>query len=351
MDLYWVDPAFLRSEHGSLGCTSCHGGDPSSPHKVGAHLGLVRDPSQEAGRNCSPCHEQIVRRYETSLHATVRGFETVLRQRAGDRWSELETVYRESCSGCHANCGHCHLARHPSGGGGLLAGHRFLARPPADKACGSCHGGRVTPEFFGAHEGQPADVHFARAQMDCFSCHDPSSFHGSGTAFPDRHASLSRLSCLDCHGEAFGTQTAVEAHRVHGRDLQCQICHSALYKGCYECHLATGSRSRLQFKIGRNPRPDRPYRFTLLRHIPTLRDTFESKLKDALPWFDSVPNWKPTSPHALQRITYRNRDCNGCHGNPRIFLRLEDLSPQDPRANEGLLVPAIPEKLPPQRPR
>jgi hypothetical protein len=117
-----------------------------------------------------------------------------------------------------------------------------------------------------------------------------------------------------------------------------------LYKGCYDCHLGKGSKSQLQFKIGKSLRPDQPYRYTLLRHVPTVRDTFESRLKEALPDFDLVPNWKATSPHAIQRVTYRNRNCNGCHGNPRIFLQAEDLMAADPQANQQVIVPSIPQK-------
>lgn len=344
VELYWVSPTYLTSKHGLLGCPSCHEGDPSAWEKSRAHRGLIKDPSAEADRTCSPCHPEIAARYKTSIHATVKGYETVLKKRAGARWMELEPIYQESCVGCHATCGHCHISRHPSGGGGLISGHQFARRAPVDKTCGSCHGGRVSPEFYGRHEGQPADVHFSKAEMDCFSCHDPSEFHGTKTPYQDRYPLISKVSCLDCHGEEFQRGSQIEAHQVHGRDLQCQVCHSALYKGCYECHIGKGSRSQLQFKIGKSQRPDQGYRYTLLRHIPTVRDSFESKLKDALPDYDLVPNWKGTSPHNIQRVTYRNQTCNGCHGNARIFLRKEDLAPGDPRANEQVIVPRIPPK-------
>ena len=343
-ELYWVSPTFLASEHGALGCPACHEGDPSAFEKAGAHRGLIKDPSADAERTCSPCHTEITEKYRTSIHATVKGYETVLKKRAGARWAELEPVHQESCGGCHATCGHCHISRHPSGGGGLLSGHQFFKRAPADKTCGSCHGGRISPEFYGRHEGQPPDVHFAKAGMDCFGCHSPQEFHGTETPYQDRYPLISKVSCLDCHGDGFKGSSQTVAHNIHGRDLQCQVCHSTLYKGCYECHMGKGSKSGLQFKIGKNLRPDKPYRYMLLRHIPTVRDSFESRLKDALPDYDLVPNWKGTSPHNIQRVTYRSQTCNGCHGNSRIFLRKEDLLSSDPRANELVVVPSIPPK-------
>ena len=350
-DLYWVSPDFLASKHGALGCPACHEGNALATEKSSAHQGLIKDPSAGKESGCSSCHPEIAAQYQNSIHATVKGYETVLKKRAGSRWAELEPIYQESCVGCHATCGHCHVSRHPSGGSGLIAGHRFFRRPPPDQTCGSCHGGRVSPEYYGKHEGQPADVHFAKAGMDCFDCHNPREFHGSETPYQDRYPLISKVSCLDCHQDQFQAPSAIMAHDIHGKDIQCQVCHSALYKGCYGCHIGKGSKSQLQFKIGKNVRVDRPYRYTLLRHVPIVRDTFESKLKDALPDYDLIPNWKGTSPHNIQRVTYRNKTCQGCHGNSRIFLQKEDLAPGDPAANREVIVPHPPFKMERHPPR
>ena len=162
--------------------------------------------------------------------------------------------------------------------------------------------------------------------------------------YQDRYPLISRVSCLECHQEPFEENTRILAHKVHGKDIQCHVCHSVPYKGCYECHIGKGSGSQLQFKIGKSLRPEKPYRYNLLRHIPIVRDTFEFKLKDGLPDFDRIPNWKGTSPHNIQRTTYRNQQCNGCHGNSRIFLRKEDLRAGDPQTNLEVIVPGIPSK-------
>jgi thiosulfate/3-mercaptopyruvate sulfurtransferase len=344
-DLYWVDPSFVESRHGALGCPNCHEGDPSAYEKPQAHIGLLKDPSGDAARACGLCHAQITERYKTAIHATLNGFETVLKKRAGMRWAELEPIYQKSCVGCHATCGNCHIARHPSGGGGLLSGHQFFERPPAEKTCGACHGGRVAPEYYGRHEGQPPDVHFAKAGMDCFDCHDAQGFHGTNPPDQDRFSSLSKVSCLNCHGEEFQGPSKIAAHDVHGKDIQCQVCHSVLYKGCYECHIGKGAKSKLQFKIGKSLRGDQPYRVTLLRHVPIARDTFSSSLRDALPDYDLLPNWKGTSPHNIQRVTYRNQTCDGCHGNSRIFLRATDLLPEDPTADAQVIFPHVPSRV------
>ena len=164
------------------------------------------------------------------------------------------------------------------------------------------------------------------------------------TPYDDRYPLISRVNCLDCHQESMEENTPILAHRVHGKDIQCHVCHAVPYKGCYKCHLGKGSKSQLQFKIGRNLRPEKSYRYTLVRHIPIIRDTFGPTHEDGLPDFDGIPNWKGTSPHNIQRSTYRNQHCNGCHGNSRIFLRKEDLQAGDPQANLEVIAPIVPSK-------
>jgi len=105
--------------------------------------------------------------------------------------------------------------------------------------------------------------------MDCFGCHEPHEFHGVEMGYQDRYPLIARVNCLDCHQEAFQGSSPIQAHTVHGRNLQCHVCHSVPYKGCYACHVGKGAKSKLQFKIGKNLRGDQPYRITLLRHVPS----------------------------------------------------------------------------------
>jgi hypothetical protein len=278
----------------------------------------------------------------TSLHFTVRAYEEYLRKVSGDRWPDVRPVFVQTCQSCHAGCGDCHVSKAMPARGGLMAGHVFLRRAPMEDACGACHGGRVLPEYTGKIEGFPPDVHWEKAKMDCVACHPMLELHGDGASYPNRHAVKGKPSCVDCHPEARAAGSPIEQHAVHGDKLSCVVCHATVYRGCENCHLGSGARSSLQFKIGRSARSDAPHEYTLLRHTPTLRTTLDTKVKDGLPHYDAVPTWKDTVPHNIQRKTARTSSCNNCHGNARIFLLAGDLKPDEAAANRRVVMPAVP---------
>ena len=113
------------------------------------------------------------------------------------------------------------------------------------------------------------------------------------------------------------------------------------------CHAGTGATSQPALKIGRNLRPELPYRFVLLRHVPTTRDMIDrlTGLTDTLANFDRVPTWKTATPHNIQRTTARSQSCAACHNNPNLFLKLKDLNPSDSQAN-GQVVTGQPLPIP-----
>jgi thiosulfate/3-mercaptopyruvate sulfurtransferase len=224
-----------------------------------------------------------------------------------------------------------------------MDGHLFMKKPPMEDACGTCHGGRVYPEYTGKNEGFPPDVHWQKAKMECAACHPATELHGDGTVYPHRHAVKTKPQCLDCHPNANAADSSIEQHAVHGDKINCVVCHSTVYKGCESCHLGEGAKSTLQFKIGKTAHPGSSrYQYTLLRHTPTVRTMLEPKVKDALPNYDAVPTWKDTTPHNIQRKTPRTASCNNCHGNARIFLKPGDLNPSESTANSAVVVPTIP---------
>ena len=225
-----------------------------------------------------------------------------------------------------------------------MDGHLFARRPAMEQACGTCHGGRVFPEYMGRNEGFPPDVHWQKGKMDCAACHPVSQLHGDGTAYPNRHAVASRPSCLGCHPQARAAGSPVEQHAVHGDKISCVVCHATVYRGCENCHVGAGAKSSLQFKIGKSARPDAPYLYTLLRHVPTVRTMWDPKVKDAMPAYDAEPTWKDTVPHNIQRKTARTASCNACHGNARIFLKPGDLNPNEAAANQTVVVTTIPSR-------
>jgi thiosulfate/3-mercaptopyruvate sulfurtransferase len=339
-----VKGEFLKSTHGTAGCASCHGGDPAATTKERAHAGRSKSPSDAMDTQCAGCHAEVVRTYKTSLHFTTAGYDTVMQAKSGAKWPEVAPVVRQACHKCHASCGDCHVRWPAAAGGGLLDGHAFVKKPPVESTCNGCHSGRVSAEFFG-WTGEPADVHFTRGKMQCSSCHELPDLHGDGTAYRYRLDRVSQPRCLGCHPDAASGKSTIEAHKVHGDAVECHVCHSVRYVNCYGCHVGKGAQSETDFRIGRNLRTDRPYRYNLVRHSPTTREMLASRVADALPHYDDAgPTWLPTFPHNIQRKTPQNASCNGCHGNAALFLRKDALDPRYPRANAAVAVSRIPPK-------
>jgi len=285
-----------------------------------------------------------------TLHYTTRGFEQGLRALTGAvRWTAAKPVYQAACHSCHATCGDCHVSKPPYRPtpptvlGGLLRGHEFVRTPPMGDTCSGCHGGRVAAEYTGQYEGLPADVHFTKAKMTCTDCHSATQLHTEGGPAPNRFAVTAKPSCLACHPTAAPGRSKVAAHNFHGGKLACAVCHGGIVKSCDGCHAGTGATSRPSFKIGLNVRPELPYKYVLLRHVPTTRDMIDraTGLVNTLVNFDRVPTWKTATPHNIQRVTPRSQTCGACHNNPNLFLRLQDLDPNDSQAN-GRVVTAPP---------
>jgi thiosulfate/3-mercaptopyruvate sulfurtransferase len=333
---------FLETTHGALGCSTCHRGDAKAAERAAAHTGLVARPSRQPDTACRNCHQKEVEAVKTSLHFTVRGEANLLKLRSAHRWPDVEATFQKACQSCHASCGDCHVSKAQSARGGLMDGHHFKKRPPMEVACATCHGGRVAPEYLGKNEGFPPDVHWQKAKMDCVACHPVEQLHGDGTAYPNRHAVKSKPTCLGCHPDAAAAASSIEQHAVHGDKVNCVVCHSTVYRGCESCHVGQGATSSLQFKIGLTDRTGVTYRYTLLRHVPTVRTMLDPVVKDALPNHDAVPTWHDTTPHNIQRTTPRTASCNNCHGNARIFLKPGDVKPGESAANSRVVVPDVP---------
>ncbi len=232
--------------------------------------------------------------------------------------------------------------------GGLQNGHMFAKTPPMNLTCAGCHGGRVAAEYTGQYEGFPADVHYTKAKMTCTDCHTGAQMHGVGSATaPNRFAVTGGPSCLSCHPDAAAGKSKIQAHNVHGGKLACQVCHGGISKSCTNCHAGQGAASFPALKIGLNLRSELPYQYVLLRHVPTTRDMLDrlTGLVNTIQNFDRVPTWKTATPHSIQRVTARSRSCDACHNSPNLFLRLQDLNPNDTQAN-GKVVTGPPLQVP-----
>lgn len=360
---------FPGSIHGLNGCIDCHGG-VQSPDKESAHVGVVRNPSQDSEGICGQCHPNIVAAGEHSLHNNMAGYWTELDARSlPSNHPELEEMFGNHCATCHTTCGECHVSQPTNVGGGFIDGHLFNATPSMTRNCTACHGSRIGNEFLGKHEGFMADVHFRQGQMNCVDCHSGDELHGEPAGCnqchegpeteqvppPDhRYAGVQAPRCETCHASVATGQDDVIFHQMHGSDLSCQVCHSISYTSCDGCHVAISEETGqaffetdgayLTFLIGRSPIQsyDRPYEFVPVRHVPISADSFEYYGENLLPNFDQSETWKYTTPHNIQRNTPQTESCNACHGNPDLFLTVDKVLPEELNANEDVIVEAIP---------
>ncbi|MFZ5754546.1 MAG: multiheme c-type cytochrome [Bacillota bacterium] len=340
----------MDTKHGNLDCRTCHGGQNSADMTL-AHKDLVKDPSDTVGGGvCAECHQEIADTFKDSLHFKQTGFVKSLEEFSHEgilnEDGALKEAFAGNCSTCHVSCGDCHVSRPKAQSGGLLAQHQFVM-PDMEKNCVLCHSTRNGAEYTGT-VGITADVHYQKG-LTCIDCHPATNFHGSKPEATEMMLKEDLPDCLDCHKDTYGPESKIEAHKAHPENtLSCQVCHSSATNNCFECHinvkedgkLASHSEVKLMFKIGKNPAPDKlhPEKYITVRHIPTIKNSFDALGKNALPNFDEIPNWKLSPTHNIQRFTPQNSDCETCHSTKGLYLTKEDLRPSDSKANEKLLV-------------
>jgi len=233
---------FAENIHGEMGCITCHGGDGNAAEKEQAHVDMLREPVSATA--CGDCHVETVHADADSLHSTLRGYTTVLSQRASPETLSviMEEAFGNHCESCHTSCGQCHVSQPTNLGGGLTAGHEFKKIPPMNRTCTGCHGSRIENEYKGRNEGIPADIHWTQGGMPCFECHTADEMHGNleGEMPNHRYDGEPSPGCTDsnCHAELFEEKAEFMEHRsMHVDNVACQVCHSAEYKNCYSCHV------------------------------------------------------------------------------------------------------------------
>lgn len=360
---------FNETIHGHIACTQCHGGVQSADKET-AHTDLIARPSDGSPNACNQCHANITETYQDSLHATLKGYWTVLETRSiPENHPQLEEMFGNHCSSCHTTCGDCHVSQPASVGGGLFEGHVFVRQPPMTRSCTACHGSRVGNEYLGKNEDYPGDVHFREGRMNCVDCHTGHELHGQPAdcqtchtgpmdkemaPADHRYSGLQSPSCEACHPNVLLAKDNIEMHTVHGSDLSCQVCHSVTYTSCDACHVAISEKSGkpffetqgtyFTFLIGKNPLRSytRPYDYVPVRHVPTAVDNFEYYGENLLPNFDLLPTWVYATPHNIQLKTPQTESCNACHGNEALFLTADKVRPEELNANLNVIVPEIP---------
>ncbi len=343
---------FDDENHGDMSCEDCHRGNPNTSDWRMAHGGLKRDPSFPAPGICAECHEEEAKNYAQSLHHSIQPMKLALKTRAGQDPAEraqVELGFDYHCLSCHSSCGHCHVSRPPSGGGGLIDGHAYLKNPSMEETCLACHGGTVGAEYLGRLEGLPADVHRQEGEMGCLDCHPLEEMHGDGQVYASRLEVKSGPTCLDCHEDIYAEGAEnLAVHRDHKDKASCQVCHAQAYMNCAGCHVGRTKEGlkfydlkahKVGFFIGRNPQksPKHPQKFVTVREAPVAPDTFKFYTHGDLPDFDVAPTFKLAAPHTIRRKTVQNSACNNCHGNQRLFLKGSDMAPEVRKANRKVM--------------
>ncbi len=364
----YVKESFLTTTHGQLSCISCHTGNEKATDKASAHVGIVADPSDLAEDYCAGCHAGTVSMFPNSLHRNQEGYFTLFEARAGFDLRDDEHIKAEfdaECGKCHTSCGQCHISRPESVEGGFIDGHIFKKTPSMTNNCTACHGSRVGDEYLGKNEDSKADVHYQPGTKRCEFCHSAQEMHGAAgmleTRYDDNNSTAPK--CEDCHEgvESDSIRYHVEHWQIPKTNdnrslLQCQVCHSQDYKNCNACHAGgdgiTGS-SWMTFKIGKNhlQSDNKPYDYTVVRHIPIIQDTFAEWGVSDLPNYDDLPTWKYATPHNIQRWTTRTDTTGGitncsekCHDRGasstlNTYLRESDLEEYEIQANQVVIIP------------
>ncbi len=249
---------------GTIGCFSCHGGDPFATSKNQAHRGMILIPGDlaTAGQTCgtTQCHFDIVQRLPSALMSTLSGMISV------DRYVFNEQSNPDSLTDVHylGNspadvhlknlCVRCHLGNpktdfgpinEMSRGGGCLACHlnysaeaeMALARNPdtllnvhpsisikiTDDHCFGCHSrsGRISTNYGGWHETTmetdkvPDSSNYRLVEGDRIFIKEPE----------DIHHKLG-MECIDCHTSyAVMGDGKLYTHEENQEDVQCIDCH------------------------------------------------------------------------------------------------------------------------------
>lgn len=353
----FVNQAFFETEHGEIACEDCHGGNPEAAAMDPAHQGMIGDPTfPDPTDTCGECHEEITEDAKNSLHYTLVTYRPMILKRASKDpkiVAKIDQGMKDHCYNCHSSCGQCHVSRPESVDGGLISGHQFSAKPSMTEQCTACHGSRIGNEYLG--KTGRGDVHFTKKQMDCTACHDSGLHSDANGNLHNRYDAANLPRCVTCH-PLDEINNDIEQHAVHGDKIQCQVCHSQKYANCSICHIGKDRKgltyfinpgTKMTLKIGLNPlqSKDRPEKWVLLRRAPANPGLFDFYVEDALTQFNAQPTWKYTTPHNIQRKTFRSRACNNCHGKTQLFLTAKDVKFAD--ANRAVIVPEemIPKKV------
>ncbi len=254
----------------SIGCSSCHSGNPLTLNKQAAHKGMILMSGNlsNAEKTCGQagCHTGLQSRVANNIMNTMSGVISV------DKWAfgeihNLDTLLsvndvahspadkhlRNLCIGCHIGAAKDSPGKitELSRGGGCLACHikysdeaeKELIKRTADRsrlikyhpsvslnvgndACFGCHSrsGRISTNYEGWHETLMSKEDYERnsEKSNLRLLEDGRVFR---KVSPDVHYK-SGLDCIDCHGsyELMG-DGIMRPHKEDHVKIECEDCH------------------------------------------------------------------------------------------------------------------------------
>ena len=254
----------------TIGCASCHLGNPWTLDKQLAHAGMTRTPGNLSvvAQTCgaSNCHTDQARRVHASLMNTMSGVVAVDKFAFGEN-TDLDAHYdvaalghtaadthlRNLCASCHlgqdkvhpgpinetdrgGGCSACHLRYDAAATSELQMGsgsaaplhHPDISVHVPAEACFGCHSrsGRIATSYEGWHESL-MDEKTAQASPGW-----PGHFRllADGRVFEKHPADIHAekgMTCIDCHqaSEVMG-DGATHAHERDAIKIACADCHA-----------------------------------------------------------------------------------------------------------------------------
>ena len=253
----------------SVGCASCHLGNPLTLDKALAHAGMTLTPGNLSviAKTCgaSNCHSEVAGRVQISLMNLMSGVVAVDKFVFGEsedidahysvaalHHSAADTHLRQLCASCHlgqekeqpavidetsrgGGCSACHLQYDTTAATELTRRgtsfnplhHPDISIHVSAQTCFGCHSrsGRIATNYEGWHETQ-LDETTARSSPDW-----PAKFRllADGRVFEKRTADIhfeSGMTCVDCHVAAeVMSDGATHTHERDAIKIACIDCH------------------------------------------------------------------------------------------------------------------------------
>ena len=255
----------------TVGCASCHLGNPLTLNKALAHAGMTLTPGNLTivNRTCgsSNCHAEVAGRVRGSLMNSMSGVVAVDKYVFGEsadlnshfdvatlHRSPADTHLRQLCASCHlgqdkdqpatisessrgGGCSACHLHYDAAalgefnrrGQSTAQLHHPEISVSVRGTSCFGCHSrsGRIATNYEGWHETQ-LDEAAAKSQPGW-----PSRFRAleDGRVFEKHPADVhfeKGMTCLDCHLASEVMSDGLQhAHESEAVKIACADCHAA----------------------------------------------------------------------------------------------------------------------------